>query len=197
MQSDVKNQEKTFALSQRIESPTGAFAGVAVARVSFDYLASLYSRITSTPDTAIVLMRADGGVLSENQPAAVGATRHSSGAPQRVLSEQAVEGYPLKVVVSRSQSDVLKPWVQEESSSAARTFSLALLAGILLAALRSALDRQEKADREKRRLQQELAQVLGGRAPQMADMARLPYLDMVMHEGWRMYPPVWTNPKRR
>ena len=129
-----------------------------MARVSFDYLAALYSRITGTPDTSVVLMRTDGAVLSENQPAA-GANTGPSTADERVRSEQRVEGYPLKVVVSRSQSNVLKPWVQEELSSAARTFSLALLAAILLAALRSALDRQEKADREKRRLEQELAAV--------------------------------------
>ena len=46
------------------------------------------------------------------------------------------------------------------------------------------------------RLQRELAEVLCGRMPQMSDMQRLPYLDMVLHESWRMYPPVWTVARR-
>jgi signal transduction histidine kinase/ActR/RegA family two-component response regulator len=151
LRADAKDGQQTFALSQRIESSSGAFAGVVVARVSFDYLAALYSRITGTPDTAIALLRADGTVLSQYQAKA--------NEPQRLTVEQLVEGYPLKVMVSRSRSNVLKPWVQEERSSAARTLSLAALAAILLVVLRSALDRQEKADREKRRLEQELAAV--------------------------------------
>jgi signal transduction histidine kinase/ActR/RegA family two-component response regulator len=153
------DRQKSFALSQRIELSSGAFAGVVIAEVSFDYLADLYSRIASTPDTSIVLMRSDGGVLSRNPQPARAAANSGKTPSGRVLTEQPVEGYPLKVVVSRWQSDVLKPWIQEERSSAARTLSLAALAAILLAVLRSALDRQEKADRERLRLEQELAAV--------------------------------------
>jgi signal transduction histidine kinase/ActR/RegA family two-component response regulator len=158
LRSGGKNPQRTFALSQRIESSDGAFAGVVVARVSFDYLAALYSRVSSTPDTAIVLAHTDGGVLSEFQPQAAAAATHEP-PDRRLIATQAVEGYPLKVVVSRSRSNVLKPWVQEERSSAARTLSLAALAALLLVALRAALDRQEKADRERHRLEQELAAV--------------------------------------
>ena len=159
LQTSGGDGQKTFALSQRIESSSGAFAGVVIAKVSFDYLADLYSRIASTPDTSIVLMRSDGGVLSQNPQAARAAADGAESRSARVLSEQPVEGYPLKVVVSRWQSDVLKPWITEERSSAARTLSLAALAAILLAVLRSALDRQEKADSERLRLEQELAAV--------------------------------------
>ena len=158
LRNGSKDPQRTFALSQRIESSDGAFAGVVVAHVSFDYLAALYSRVSSTPDTAIVLARTDGGVLSEFQPPAAVAGNHEA-PEQRLIASQAVEGYPLKVVVSRSRSNVLKPWVKEERSSAARTLSLAALAALLLVALRSALDRQEKADRERHRLEQELAAV--------------------------------------
>jgi signal transduction histidine kinase/ActR/RegA family two-component response regulator len=158
LRAGLKDERQTFALSQRIESSSGAFAGVVVARVSFDYLSALYSRITSTPDTAIALLRTDGSILSQYQ-ARTKPDANADSAVQRLMVEQAVEGYPLKVVVSRSRSNVLKPWVQEERSSAARTLSLAALAAILLVVLRSALDRQEKADREKHRLEQELAAV--------------------------------------
>jgi signal transduction histidine kinase/ActR/RegA family two-component response regulator len=152
------HQQASFALSRRIESGGGGFAGVVIARVSFDYLADLYSRITGVPDTAIVLMRADGGVLSQYQPAGA-ADSTPTNAPARIVVEQSVDDYPLKVVVTRSLTNVLKPWIQEERSSAARTLSLAALAAVLLVALRSALDRQAMADREKHRLEQELAAV--------------------------------------
>jgi cytochrome P450 len=41
-----------------------------------------------------------------------------------------------------------------------------------------------------RRLQAELASVLGGREPTVADLARLPYTDGVVKETLRLYPPV-------
>jgi cytochrome P450 len=42
------------------------------------------------------------------------------------------------------------------------------------------------------KLQQELNQVLGGRAPQLEDLARLPYTDKVVKESMRLYPPAWS-----
>lgn len=46
------------------------------------------------------------------------------------------------------------------------------------------------------KLQAELAQVLGGRLPTIADLGSLPYTNMVLRESWRMYPPVWTVARR-
>ena len=42
------------------------------------------------------------------------------------------------------------------------------------------------------RLHQELDDVLGGRAPELADLRRLPYTDMVIKESMRLMPPVWS-----
>ena len=42
------------------------------------------------------------------------------------------------------------------------------------------------------RLLSELSSVLGGRAPTVDDLARLPYLDWVVSESMRVYPPAWT-----
>jgi cytochrome P450 len=42
------------------------------------------------------------------------------------------------------------------------------------------------------RLRAELEEVLGGRAPTVADLSRLTYCRMVIEESMRLYPPVWT-----
>jgi len=43
-----------------------------------------------------------------------------------------------------------------------------------------------------RKLRQELNQVLGGRTPQLEDLARLTYTDKVVKESMRLYPPAWS-----
>lgn len=45
------------------------------------------------------------------------------------------------------------------------------------------------------RLHTELAAALGGRIPDVADLAALPYTRMVVQEAMRLYPPVWTFPR--
>ena len=42
------------------------------------------------------------------------------------------------------------------------------------------------------KLRAELSQVLGGRTPQLEDLARLPYTDKVVKESMRLYPPAWS-----
>jgi cytochrome P450 len=42
------------------------------------------------------------------------------------------------------------------------------------------------------KLRQELGEVLGGRTPQLEDLARLPYTDKVVKESMRLYPPAWS-----
>jgi signal transduction histidine kinase/ActR/RegA family two-component response regulator len=167
---DSLDGARFFALSKRVSSTDGAFAGVVAARLAFDYLAGFYARVNVTPDTSILLARTDGVTLAQYPPAtqaaASGAANSKeqvryvqSGGHERVEVSQKIDDYPIVVVVSRSMSNVLKPWIQEERSSAARTLSLAVLAAILLLVLQSALNRQERVDQEKHRLEQELAGV--------------------------------------
>jgi signal transduction histidine kinase/ActR/RegA family two-component response regulator len=175
---NAKDGSMTFALSQRINSPEGAFAGIVVARLSPDYLAAFYARVNVNSDTSILLARDDGVALAQYPlgaqsaadeliaPAALPASFPAeqvryvqSEGHARIAVSQRVAGYPVVVVVSRSLADILQPWIQEERSSAARTLSLAVLAAILLIVLRSALNRQERIDLEKHRLEQELAAV--------------------------------------
>src|SRR6185437_9555778 len=42
----------------------------------------------------------------------------------------------------------------------------------------------------------ELQAVLGGRPPALEDLPKLPYLDWVLHESMRVYPPAWTIGRR-
>ncbi|MCE7982242.1 MAG: cytochrome P450 [Caldilinea sp. CFX5] len=44
----------------------------------------------------------------------------------------------------------------------------------------------------KAKLQTELAQVLAGRTPTLADLPKLPYTERVILESMRLYPPAWT-----
>jgi cytochrome P450 len=42
------------------------------------------------------------------------------------------------------------------------------------------------------KLREELSQALGGRTPQLEDLPRLPYIDKVVKESMRLYPPAWS-----
>lgn len=42
----------------------------------------------------------------------------------------------------------------------------------------------------------ELRSVLQGRAPTAQDLSNLPYLEWVINEAWRVYPPAWTQGRR-
>jgi cytochrome P450 len=63
-----------------------------------------------------------------------------------------------------------------ETTALALTYALYLLA----------LDPERQA-----RLAEELARVLGGRLPALADLERLPYTEAVIFESMRIYPPAW------
>jgi cytochrome P450 len=47
------------------------------------------------------------------------------------------------------------------------------------------------------RLSGEVAQVLGGRVPQVEDIASMPYTEKVINESMRLFPPAWSLMVRR
>jgi signal transduction histidine kinase/CheY-like chemotaxis protein len=144
---------RTFAMGRRVVGHGGTFDGVVIARVAFEYLEAFYAGVNVTPDTSIRLARTDGVTLVEYP-----ARPEPAGAHEQIITiSRKVGGYPIVVTVSRSAASVLRPWIQEERSSAARTATLAVLASLLLLALRSALHRQQQMDQERHRLEQELA----------------------------------------
>ncbi len=64
-----------------------------------------------------------------------------------------------------------------ETTGLATTYALYLLAG---------------APEQQARLADEVANVLGGRLPTLADLERLTYTEAVVHESMRLYPPAWA-----
>ena len=50
--------------------------------------------------------------------------------------------------------------------------------------------------RVREKLTAELIGVLGGRAPSVEDLAHLPYLEMVINESMRLFPPAWAQARR-
>jgi signal transduction histidine kinase/ActR/RegA family two-component response regulator len=169
----------TFTLSRRTTDVNGRFSGVVVARVAFEYLASFYSRVDITADTQIRLAREDGVVLAQypktnnfiadnfyvkktysalmqvKEQLHRETPAHGS---SRVVAMHTVEGYPVVIEVSRPMASVRQPWLQRELGSAARTLTLAVLAALLLMALRLALSRRDRLEAERERLAQELEQ---------------------------------------
>ncbi len=165
--TDASITTPTFTLGRRV-TRDGKFAGAVVLRIASGYLADFYADIHINTSTAIVLACDDGAVLARFPPDApfgntsrelprAAVVRVMDRGVEYVATAFPVGGYALTAVVSRSWSSVLGPWWQEERSSAARTVSLAALAGLLLLTLRQALKKQQRADAEKRRLEQELA----------------------------------------
>src|SRR5512143_222026 len=145
---------RTFALSRRLVTADGQFAGIVLARVSFDYLARFYEAVHVSPGAEIRLARSDGVVLAlypgerEDFPAAAGTGY--------VTAKSPVGSYPLEIEVGQSYHDALAGWREQELYSVARTGTLTLLAGTLLGAIMIALRRREQAELARRESEAQL-----------------------------------------
>ena len=143
-----RDGDRTFALSRRLETADGQFAGIVLARVSFDYFARFYEAVNVSPGAEIRLARSDGVLLAlypsgrEDLPASEGSGY--------VTAKSPVGSYPLQVEVGQSHHDALSGWREQELYSVARTGTLTLLAGTLLGAIMIAVRRREQAELARR-----------------------------------------------
>jgi signal transduction histidine kinase/ActR/RegA family two-component response regulator len=147
---------RTFAVSRRLVTADGRFAGVVVVRVAFEYLARFYAAVDISPGAEIRLRRTDGidlarypGAPATSPPSPL--ARPGAGIDrEQIVATQAVSGYPLIVEVSQPKARALAAWRQRELASGARTIALAVLAGLLLATLATAVRRREEAEAARR-----------------------------------------------
>jgi signal transduction histidine kinase/ActR/RegA family two-component response regulator len=187
----------TFAVGRKIRDRSGAFAGAVVARVAFEYLTAFYSTISVSRDASIRLVREDSAVLAQYPANAAAisddayvrrAFRGSKNnknhvelayrdaqleGQKQLVTLRKVENYPMVIETAQPMSSVLLSWRQQETSSAARTLTLSMLAGLLLMAFRTALQRHDRLEQERRRLEREIkdaqkADALGFLAASMA-----------------------------
>lgn len=184
----VGQDYRTFALGRAIRDRYGAFAGVVLVRVAFEYLTSFYSTISV--DSSIRLVREDGVVLAHYPTSASaeeingsliagirGSELVSTDPPSaqnphlRVLRR--VQSYPLLIELVQPMSSVLSAWRHQELLSFARTLTLAGLAGGLIVVLRRVLRRRDRLEQERERLERGLrdsqkAEAVGFLAASMA-----------------------------
>lgn len=184
----VGQDYRTFALGRAIRDRYGAFSGIVIARVAFEYLTGFYSTISV--DSSIRLVREDGVVLA-HYPTPASAEEISSSLiadirgselvrrdpPSRTKPQlrvlRRVQDYPLLIELAQPMSGVLSTWRHQELSSFARTLTLAGLAGALLIVLRRVLRRRDRLEQERQRLERGLrdsqkAEAVGFLAASMA-----------------------------
>ena len=145
-----------FPILNRLDSPTGEFAGSVAARGRIDYFQDFYRDVRLDPGTAVALLQDDGALIARYPPVEealgkrvpsfeadraaysangsmpVRATSPFDGV-DRFITIQSVPGYPLAIVVTRDAALALAPWRAQAVDTAARTLALGGLATLLLA----------------------------------------------------------------
>jgi|GEM_PF-3622705 len=156
--------KKVFNLSRRIDTPDGAFAGVAMAAIDIDVFIQAVINLKLGKTAAYTLVRGDGAIIMRYPDAGAAGKRYSlnvlekmKGQPEGLFTAvSAIDGvtrqvaylkhaeYPLAIVVSLSRDEILSPWRQR---AAAITGGLALLLMIMswLAFVARKATRQEQS----------------------------------------------------
>ncbi|MGH6611043.1 MAG: ATP-binding protein [Burkholderiaceae bacterium] len=150
------DQRWIFPIARRLETASGEFAGVVVARGRIDYFHQFYRDMRLDPGTNITLMHHNGTLLARFPQNEFALGRHyptfdgllSSAIVRdrmpirtvspvdgvdRFASVQLVGDYPLAIVVSRDADVALAPWRAQSTATALRTLALGAFAGLLLA----------------------------------------------------------------
>jgi diguanylate cyclase (GGDEF)-like protein/PAS domain S-box-containing protein len=158
-----------ITVSRRFNHPDGAFAGVVLATIDAAYFARFYSQFDLGPNGAVSLLNADGILLarSPDDGSYVGRdlaatplirdrmSRPSAGAYyfkspidglQRLSAFRFSERYPLVLLATEAQEDVLTRWRQGAIARTAFVLALTLVIAIIgLHLVRQLLERQRMA----------------------------------------------------
>ncbi len=171
----------TIYVARKVSAPDGTFLGMVLGAVQLSYFQDLYSRIVPAEDYVIGVFRKDGVLLVRYPPRedATGNVYPSSSATlvaaqgvpngtmrlvspidgrDRFVAVQALDNYPLMLIVSRTAEAALAPFRQQ---AAAIVINAALLAtcliGLAVLIMRRLRDREHKGRAEERlRSEQEL-----------------------------------------
>ena len=137
-------------LSRRIDSPSGQFAGVAVASISLAYLQRFHQRFDLGKDGAIMLMLADGKVLTRRPAVENIIGKNVSDRPlyrdhlagnregnalltaqqdgiERIYGYVQLTDFPLIAVAALGKEEVLQPWRSDTLISTVAVIGLVLL----------------------------------------------------------------------
>ncbi|MEH2490909.1 diguanylate cyclase domain-containing protein [Bradyrhizobium sp. AZCC 2230] len=156
--------------SRRINHPDGSFAGVALLTIDVDYFVKFYERFDVGPNGSVSLLNNDGIMLARSRDdGGVFIGRDLSNAPlfrewesrpaaavyyfqspldnvQRLSYYQRSSRYPLMVLASKSQDDVLTPWRRAAAVRLTVVLGLVLLIAVIgFYLVRQLLQRQRTA----------------------------------------------------
>ncbi|TYL85499.1 diguanylate cyclase [Bradyrhizobium rifense] len=156
--------------SRRINHPDGSFAGVVLLTIDVDYFVKFYERFDVGPNGSVSLLNNDGIMLARSRDdGGVFIGRDLSNAPlfrewesrpaaavyyfkspldsvQRLSYYQRSSRYPLMVLASKSQDDVLAPWRRATAVRLTVVLGLVLLIAVIgFYLVRQLLQRQRTA----------------------------------------------------
>jgi PAS domain S-box-containing protein len=157
--------KKVFNLSRRIDTPDGAFGGVAMAAIDIDVFIQEVMNLTLGKTAAYTLVRSDGAVIMRYPDAGATGKRYSLSVLERIKEQpegvyaavSAIDGvtrqvayrkhteYPLAIVVSLSRDEVLSPWRQRAVAIAGGLALLLVIMGWLAFVARKATRQEQNA----------------------------------------------------
>lgn len=155
--------------SRRFNHPDGSFAGVALVTIDVDYFAYFYQQFDIGPNGSIALLSADGIILARSQDNNNHIGRDMSGTPlfrdlksrpaaaaysftspldglQRLSFYRLSSRYPIMVLATQAQDDVLASWRGEALTHMAVVGGLVLLIALTgFVLVRQLVQRQQMA----------------------------------------------------
>lgn len=156
--------KKVFNLSRRLDTPDGAFAGVAMAAIEIDVFIQEVIKLKLGETAAYALVRNDGAIIMRYPDVGATGKRYNLSVLEKMARQpeglfttvSPIDGvmrqlayikhpeYPLAIIVSLSRDEILSPWRQR---AVATTGGLALLLMIMswLAFVARKATRQEQS----------------------------------------------------